>query len=604
MGATSEIEDEVKEAKTNAADEHKETSQMLNQAAETAETTTDSAKPAESVLPQPMRNKLIRRITLVVIALLLAGAAYIKREPLIRLFYVPTSEESPSATQTATTERKVLYWVDPMHPSYKSDKPGIAPDCGMNLVPVYADGGQASTNLPEGAFQISPDKQQLIGVTYGVTTAQRVSRSLRTVGRLAYDETKINHVHTKIEGWIEDVFVDFTGKFIEKGRPLLTVYSPDLLQTQQEYLLAMRGRTEIGASPFKEASAGAQSLYEAARRRLELWDVSEAEIKELERTGKPVKAITLYAPATGFVLTRNAFTKQRVMPDTDLYSIADLSTIWVLADVYEYEASDISVGQSATVTLPYLPGQVFQGKVTYIYPQVDSTTRTLKARIEVENPRFELKPDMYANVEFQIDYGRHVVVPAEAVMDSGSEQTVFVALNDGYFEPRKIQLGAKVDNKFVVLAGLKPGERIVTSGNFLIDSESKLKSAAAGMGMPGMDHGASGNKPEQVDHSQHQRGEKTPAKSEDHSQHQSGPAASRPAQVDHSQNLTKPNNQPQVDNSKHQTSDADQVLRSHQSATKRKILYWYSQMHPQYKSEKPAKCPICAVDMVPKYADE
>ncbi|HEX9005481.1 MAG TPA: efflux RND transporter periplasmic adaptor subunit, partial [Blastocatellia bacterium] len=490
-------------------------------------------------------------------------------------------------------ELKVLYWQDPMHPAYKSDKPGKAPDCGMDLVPIYETGVEAKANLPEGAFQISPEKQQLIGVQYGEAAYRPVSKTVRAVGRLAYDETKIVRIHTRFEGWIEKVWVDFTGKLVEKGQPLISIYSPELLQTQQEFLLARRGREELAESTFRGAINASESLYQAARKRLELWDINEAQIAELEKSGKPTKTLTLYAPTDGFVLTRNAFPKQRVTPETELYAIADLSTIWVIADVYEYEAPEIKNGQTVNVTLSYYPGRTFRGKVSNILPQLDSATRTLKVRIELANPKFELKPDMYANAELKIDYGKRLVVPQEAVLDSGSEQTIFIAHEGGYFEPRKVQLGAKVDNTFIVLGGLKAGERVVTSANFLVDSESKLKSAAGGMGMPGMSHGggAAGEKKAmpkegqptpQADHSQHQPST-TPVpqtKVEDHSQHQqkSTPTPTPKAQApDHSQHQAKP---------------------------ERKILYWYDSMHPNYKSDKPGKAPDCGMDLTPKYADE
>jgi RND family efflux transporter MFP subunit len=234
---------------------------------------------------------------------------------------------------------------------------------------------------------------------------------------------------------------------------------------------------------------GASSLLDAARQRLELWDVSAEQIEELERTKKPIKAVTLYATRSGFVTARNVYERQKITPETDLYTIADLSTVWAIADIYEFEAPEVRLGQAVTLTMPYLPNQTFRGKITYIYPQLDNATRTLKVRAEFPNPDFALKPDMYVNVELRIDYGRQLSVPVEAVLDSGSEQTVFVALDRGYFEPRNIQLGGKVGDTFIVLRGLKDGERIVTSGNFLIDSESKLKSATSGMGMPGMNHG-------------------------------------------------------------------------------------------------------------------
>ena len=409
----------------------------------------------------------------------------------------------------------------------------------------------SDTGMPETAFRIGPEKQQLIGVQYGTVEYQSISKSLRAVGKVAYDETKIARINPKIEGWIENVYVDFTGKLVQKGQPMLTIYSPDLVQTQQEYLLALKGKRELGESPFGEAVNFSESLLQATRRRLELWDVTDAQIKELEKRGTPSRTMTLYAPATGFVTARNAFPKQRVMPDTELYTLADLSKVWVIADVYEFEAADIKIGQSATVTIATYPGREFNGKITYIYPQVESTTRTLKVRIELANKGFLLKPDMYAEVTLNLNYGRRLVVPQEAVMDSGSEQLVYVSLKDGYFEPRKVQVGQKLDNKYVVLGGLNQGERVVTSGNFLIDSESKLKSAASGMGMPGMDHGNS----------------------------QPGNSEPKPKDVVNHDQMQMP-------------------------STERQILYWYDPMHPQYKSQQPGKAPDCGMDLVPKYANE
>src|SRR6266542_838649 len=460
---------------------------------------TEKEKPGGGINQSPKKRRMFRWVVLLrVIGLVGAGDVY--RERLLRL----VAKDAAQSTQTA--ERKVLYWVDPMHPAYKSDKPGKAPDCGMDLVPVYAEEGSvARTNLPEGAFQITPEKQQLIGVRYGAAEFKAVGRTLRAVGRLAWDETKITRVHPRVEGWIEEVFVDFTGKQVGKGQPLISVYSPELWQTQQEYLLALKGRDELANSPFHEAVAGSASLLAAARKRLELWDIEMAQLEHLEHTGKPFKALKMYAPSDGFVLTRNAFPKQRVTPETELYTIADLSTIWVIADIYEYEAPEIKIGQSATVTLAYFPGRSYRGKVTYVYPQLDNATRTLQARIEIANPGFALKPDMFANVELAIGYGKQVVVPQEAVMDSGAEQLVFVAHEGGYFEPRNVRLGAKVDNEFIVLGGLKAGERVVTSANFLIDSESKTSLLS-----------------NPADHSQHQPGAPTTpqTKIEDHSQHQ------------------------------------------------------------------------------------
>ncbi len=500
-------------------------------------------------------------------------------------------------------EKKVLYWQDPMHPVYKSDKPGKAPDCGMDLVPIYEGGGPAAENLPEGAFNITPTKQQLIGVQYGNVAYEPVSKTLRTVGRLMYDETKITRIHTKIEGWIDKVFVDFTGKLVQKDQPLITLYSPQLVSTQQEFIIAKKAKDYLGDNAIKEISSSALSLYDSSRERLRLWDISEEQIKEIEQHGTPTKNLTLYAPSDGFVLARNAYPKQRVTPETELYSIADLSTVWVLADVYEFEAPQIRLGQTATMALAYFPGRSFKGNVTYIYPQLDNTTRTLKVRVEFPNPDFALKPDMYANVELKIDYGRQIVVPQEAVLDSGSEQLVFVVLDNGYFEPRKVQLGAKLDNKVVVLAGLKAGERVVTSANFLVDSESKLKSAAGGMGMPGMSHG--GGAPQEGKKEQ----SLPPAKAEDHSQHQPGgqvPSQStQPKPEDHSQHQpSTPSQAKPEDHSQHQQPDATPGHQGHLSKPERRILYWYDPMHPAYRSNEPGKAPDCGMELVPKYADD
>lgn len=341
-------------------------------------------------------------------------------------------------------------------------------------------------NMPPGSVMIDPTKQQLIGVKIGEADLVPLSRTVRTVGKITFDETKIVRIHPKIEGWIENVYVNFTGMPVKKGQPLLTIYSPDLVSTQQEFLISLKAKKTLGKSDFPEVASSANSLYEASRKRLQLWDIPDSEINKIERSGETVKALTLYAETGGYVLTKNVFQRQKITPDTELYAIADLSKVWVIAEIYEYEMKEIRVGQTARMNLSYYPGETFTGKVTYIYPQLDAQTRTLKARIEFTNPGLKLKPEMYANVDFQIFYPQQVSVPEEAVLDSGEEQIVFVAHKGGYFEPRKVQLGAKVDDRYVILNGLQAGEKIVTSGNFMIDSESRLKSSMGGMNHGGM----------------------------------------------------------------------------------------------------------------------
>ncbi len=439
-----------------------------------------------------------------------------------------------SSGASGNGERKVLYWIDPMHPAYKSAKPGVAPDCGMKLVPVYAGGGsplsipagaerkvlyyrdpkdagyksqRPGSNpktgnplepvyagdlsaMPVGTVQITPERRQLIGITYGQVESGGGSRTIRAVGMVAFDETRIQHVHTRIDGWIDKVFVDYVGQLVAKGQPLLTLYSPEMLASQRELLLAVKAKDTMKNNPLPAAYDQSESLLQAARRRLELWDLSDAQIDRVLKTGQPIENITLYSPAGGYVTVRNAFPQLKVMPDTELYTIVDLSRVWIVADLFEYEAPNIHVGETARVSIQAVPGRTFSARVNYIQPQVDSTTRTLKVRLDMDNPGLTLKPDMYADVEFREYLPVELTVPSEAVLDSGERKTVFVDRGNGYFEPRLVTTGERGGDRVQILSGLSVGERVVTSGNFLIDSESQLKAAAAGMGgmsgMPGM----------------------------------------------------------------------------------------------------------------------
>jgi RND family efflux transporter MFP subunit len=378
-----------------------------------------------------------------------------------------------------STQRKVLYWVDPMHPWYKSDKPGIAPDCGMKLVPVYA-GDQLPNRVAANAVQVSPEKQQLIGVEYGTAEYEATTDTIRAAARVTLDETRIVKVQTRLEGWIDRVFADFTGKYVNQGDPLATVYSPDALATQQEFLLALRAQnfTHDGAMPAM--AMGNDNLVAAARKRLELWDISGQQIDEVGRTGKTIEYLTVYAPASGYITERNAFPKQHVTSDTVLYTLADLSSVWVVADIFEYEAAGVRLGQAVTLTLDYLPGRTFHGKVSYILPGVDAASRTLKARIAFDNPGGQLKPDMYGQVEIHTGGARRLMAPESAVLNSGDRQVVYVDLGNGNLQPRPVRVGEHMGGRVEILDGLQAGERIVTSGSFLLDSESQLKAASGG----------------------------------------------------------------------------------------------------------------------------
>jgi len=341
-----------------------------------------------------------------------------------------------------------------------------------------------------GTVQISAERQQLIGVKIGTVEMKPLEKVIRTVGRVDYDEKRIVTVSPKIGGWIEDLYVDFTGRLVKEGEPLLTIYSPELVSTQEEYLIALRAKRDLIKSPFPEVAGSGISLAESAKRRLKLWDISNDQIKTLEESGQAKKTLTLYSPFSGFVLEKSAYKGMNVMPGMALYKLADLSFVWVLADIYEYELPFIRLGQEASIQISYIPGEIFRGKAIYIYPSLNPETRTAKVRFEIPNSHERLKPEMYANVEIKVHLGRKLAVPEGAIIDTGLRQMAIIDKGSGYFEPREVKVGAKIDNYYEVIKGLKAGERVVTSANFLIDSESKLKEAVGGMA--GMEHGAHG----------------------------------------------------------------------------------------------------------------
>lgn len=392
----------------------------------------------------------------------------------------PTDMANMPGMSTKGGERKILYWYDPMHPAYKSDKPGTAPDCGMTLVPKYAD-DESMAKMPMGTVTVSPEKQVMAGVRTAIVDRKPLIRDIRTTAQIVADETRIAHVHVKVSGYVEKVYVNYVGQLVKKGEPLFSLYSPDLVSTEEEYLIAKRGNATLGNAPFEEVSQGAKSLLASTLQRLSLWDISDEQIRQIDLSGKVSRDLTFYSPVTGFVTDRKAFPQASVTPDTELYTISDLSTVWATADIYEYEVPYVRLGQRVSFSLSYYPGKIYTGNISYIYPTVDSQSRTIKVRIEIPNPGFDLKPQMFADAQLRIDYGTKVLIPQEAVLDSGTEQQVFVVHPGGMFEPRKVTLGPVVDGSVAVLTGLKAGETVVVSGNFLIDSESKLKNAMSGM---------------------------------------------------------------------------------------------------------------------------
>ena len=343
--------------------------------------------------------------------------------------------------------------------------------------------------MAPGAVMVSPERQQLIGLKTGLVEYRSIERTIRTVGVVEFDERRLADVNIKIEGWIESLLVNFTGEAVKKGQPLLTIYSPDLVSTQEEYLQALRARETLSKSRFADIVSGAETLVNASRRRLQYWDISDEEIATLERTGTPRKSMTIYSPIDGVVIEKMAVRGKKVMPGESLYRVADLSTVWVQGEIYEYEVPVVKLGQAASVTLASYPGELFRGKVSYVYPVLTEKTRTVKVRFELSNTKdWKLKPQMYANVELKIPFGKRLVVPDEAVLDSGTQQLVFIDKGQGTFVPRDVKVGARVEGYVEILVGLSAGERVVTSANFLIDSESQLKAAVGGVrSMSGME---------------------------------------------------------------------------------------------------------------------
>ena len=324
--------------------------------------------------------------------------------------------------------------------------------------------------------EIPLEKQQLIGVKTVEVSVKPLHKIIRTVGRIEYDERKLATVNTKFEGWIEKLYVDYTGRYVKKGEPLAEIYSPELLATQQEFINLLRWARQgqdnnLGRMLTKDAEA----IIEASKQRLRLWDITDDQIKKIEETGKPIKTLTVYSPVSGYVLKKMALQGMRVMPGEKLFDVADLSTVWVISDIYEYEIPLIKVGQTARISLSYFSGKEFSSMIDYIYPTLSSETRTAKARFSIPNPGLMLKPQMFINVEIRINFGNRLAIPDDVVIDTGIRQIVYVDKGDGYFEPREITLGLKGTGMVEVTEGLKAGEKVASSANFLIDSEAKLK---------------------------------------------------------------------------------------------------------------------------------
>jgi membrane fusion protein, copper/silver efflux system len=383
-------------------------------------------------------------------------------------------EEGQSKTAILKSEKKILYYKDPMHPWITSDKPGKAPDCGMDLVPVY----EGEEEMGDGIVKIDPVIVQNIGVKIEPVKKMKLTKTIRTVGRVDYDERKIAVITTKVSGWIEKLYVDYTGRFVKKGEPLFEIYSPELVTAQEEYLQALNYRESVARSGDPNIIEGANQLVENARKRLKYWDINEEQIKELENKKQVRKTLTLYSPVDGVVIEKNIFLGMKISQGMNLMKIADLSSMWIYADIYQYELPWIRVGEDAEVEVSYIPGKILKGKVVYIYPFLQPETKTIKVRLEFENPGYLLKPDMYVNVSIKSKVAINALaIPEQSVIRTGTRDIVVVALGGGRFKSVEVKLGVLADGYYQVLDGLRENENIVTSSHFLIDSESNLKSA-------------------------------------------------------------------------------------------------------------------------------
>ncbi|MCK9607985.1 efflux transporter periplasmic adaptor subunit [Methylomonas lenta] len=395
---------------------------------------------------------------------------------------VYTNDDIDGSTDK-TVERKILFYRNPMNPSVTSPVPA-KDNMGMDYVPVYADANAASGD-PLGTVKIDAVTEQNMGVRTAIAKQTLLSHVVRAVGRIAYDEERIVRLHPKTEGWIETLRVDKTGQWVKQNEDLLSIYSPQLVASQQEYVLALNNLKVLEKSPIEDIRRGAEDLVKSSRERLKLLDVPTHQLHDLTETHHIKKSLHIHTPASGIVINIGAREGQYVTPETELYMIADLSKVWAYADIYEYELPWVKEGDPVEMRLAGVPGRTFKGKLAFIYPYAEAKTRTIKVRLTFDNTGLLLKPDMFA--EITIHAGKQldaVVIPAEAVIRSGAQTQVFVVRGAGKFEPRLVTTGLASGSDIAIVEGLNAGEEVVTSAQFLIDSESRLHEATAKMREP------------------------------------------------------------------------------------------------------------------------
>ncbi|MBN8538946.1 MAG: efflux RND transporter periplasmic adaptor subunit [Parachlamydiales bacterium] len=355
-----------------------------------------------------------------------------------------------------------------------------APKTPIKLAPQKAE--PAKKDEARVPIEVPLEQQSKIGLKVVRAEKKKVEHTIRTVGTVTADQTKEAHVHTKINGWVEQIYADYIGKPVKKGQSLFELYSPDLVSTQEEYLAA------------RKQGAPGREIAVTALERLKLWGVPQSEIDRLKKSGKAKRSVTFDSPVDGFIVNKTAIQGMYITPEMELYHIADLSRIWIIVTLYEYDVAVISVGDEAEIQLPYDPDKSFKGKISYIYPEIELETRTAKARIELDNLDQKLKPGMFSNISLKKNLGEAIVIPDDAVIDTGARKIVFIKTGTSRFEPREIKAGPRIENTFAILSGLKEGEEIVTSAHFLIDAESKFQAALQKGSPTNSGHGGHGEK--------------------------------------------------------------------------------------------------------------
>jgi membrane fusion protein, copper/silver efflux system len=433
-------------------------------------------------------------VSLILVSIGLASALILfwSQAPASRLQEIFSGEHQLVAVKGEDGD--IEYWTCTMHPSVRMKDPGTCPICAMDLVPVMkrapatlengaTNSGQQITS-DQSTFTVDPRRQQLINVQTTEVEVRSLEKIIRTVATLEVDETRIAYVHPKIQGWIDKVFVDFTLQHVNLGDPLFSIYSPELVSTQEEYLLALKTADNLADSPFEHVSSGARSLFEATRRRLELFDITDQQIEELEKSGQVQKHLIVYSPVNGHVTEKNAFPNMHINAETKVYTIADYTNIWAYAEIYENEISHVRKGQLVAMSTAAYPGEAFRGNITYVYPHLSEKTRTMRVRLEFPNPDLKLKPGMYSNIEIQVPLGATLAVPESAVLRTGKRDLVFVNLGSGTMQLRQVLIGAQAGGYYEILKGLETGERVVSAANFLIDAESKVQGVEASWETP------------------------------------------------------------------------------------------------------------------------